>query len=163
MNLTELTLSLSLLGWMCDSQILWSVSTCLIWGVLISFSFAPAFDSTAYHRMRQKNGWSYLFFHAGNVGIHFLPAFFTLHFPPADPVFWHGILAATTHVAWTFVASGFTFDISQLGRVYVPLRTTHWVQLSAIGIVAELCAPVAMLAFLHSTGTALAMPSESRS
>ena len=56
-----------ILSWVCDSQMLWSVSTCLIWGVLISFSFAPAFDSTAYHRIRQKNGWSYLFFHVGNM------------------------------------------------------------------------------------------------
>lgn len=148
MNLTCVTLNLSLLSCLLQSHLLWSIATCLIWGILISFSMAPVFDVTAYHRMRQKNGWSYMYFHVGNVLLHFVPAMFTVLFPPCEPVLWHGVAAATVHITWTCLASG--FDISQLGQIYIPLRTVHWIQLSVIGIATELYTPVYMIQFNHS-------------
>lgn len=107
-------------------SMVWAVTTCWIWGVLVSFTCARAVDRTAYVRMARSNGWSMPLFHAGNIVLHVLPALATMWWPPARMGGVDALCAAVSHGMW-FAAMGGT---SGMSRMYVPLTHSQWYALT---------------------------------
>lgn len=117
---THITLALALWGlWRGVDSHAWAVAVCLLWGSLLSFTAAPLVDPTVYARMRRKNGWSTLVFHAGNLVLHVAPLGVTFSWPPTDMTLAHGVVAVLTHAAWGVWAGGATLCLDD---VYVPLH-----------------------------------------
>jgi hypothetical protein len=117
---------------------LWAITTCLVWGTLLSFAAARVLDRTAYARIAARNGWSMRVFHAGNVVVHVLPACATLAWPPtASRCPTDGVLAVFVHATWLASVAGF----AGLDELYVPLSPRVWRALFAVAFLAELLAP----------------------
>ena len=116
----------------------WAVATCLLWGTAVSFCCAPLLDATVYPRMRARRGWSWSFFHAGNVALHIAPLALTVAHPPTHATPAHGLAAAAVHAAWGRCVGGSHLCLDD---VYVPMHTwtplwcTAWGSEVATGVV----------------------------
>lgn len=131
-QLTYIALGILFTGILHDDEFLVSVSKPLLWGIVTSFSSAPLFDKTVYHRMRIKNGWSVLTFWVGNLALHFLPLVFVSHICPH---WFHCWVAACFHILWFFVTTKGTFVLDE---EYVPLSKRTWIVLTCIALLTEL-------------------------
>ena len=131
-QLTYLALFILITGILHDDIFLVSVSKPLLWGIVTSFSSAPLFDSTVYHRMRIKNEWSVLTFWVGNLVLHFLPLVLVSR---VTPHWFHCCIAACFHMIWFLVTTRGTFVLDE---EYVPLSKRTWILLMCISLVTEL-------------------------
>ena len=129
---TSVSLFLFAAGCAFGNDTLLCISKGTLWGTAVSFSVAPCFDSTAYSRLREKNGWSLFQFWAGNVVLHFLPLYAVRNVHP-HPV--HSTVSALLHFWWAMVESAGTWSLS---HVYVPLPTRTWVKLLCIAFFVEI-------------------------
>lgn len=117
----------------------WSVGCCWAYGVLASFCAARLLDPLCYVRISQKNGWSMSLFYVGHALLHVLPCCLVVVRPPASSRAWHGVLAGTLHLTWTFTTEdgGIYLD-----RTYVSFPTSTWNAIWAVVLVVEATFPV---------------------
>lgn len=118
---------------------------CLLVFVNVTFQMAYFFDSTAFARMRSKNGWSLVVFHVGNVVVHWAPlvCYARAGRDFVDSVALQDVaLAMAIYAAWTLYARdpGSYFEFT---RVYVRMPPGTYEKCAATGMAAM--AGVAML------------------
>lgn len=130
MQFTAVAWTVLVLGWAAAPS-LGGLAKPLFWGSTVSFTLAPAFDATAYERMRRRRGWGVVTFWAGNLALHFAPLWALASTPTTV---WDGVCAAALHVAWATWETGGTF---RLDDCYVPLPRRVWVWLLASAVVSE--------------------------
>ena len=138
---TYIALFVSLLGWRRGPEsVWWRVGACLLWGSAVSFCCTPLFDGTAYARMRAKNHWTPVEFHAGNLVLHLFPLKYTVSRPPRNMRPADGVVAMWIHAAWGAWNSGGTFCMDES---YVYMRQEDWHALWAIAWATEVATPLA--------------------
>lgn len=119
-------------GWPCAT--LAHVGSCLLWGVAVSFSLVPLFDSSAYERMRRKHNWSYGLFWTGNIALHYLPLLWT----PRQIHWYAGFAAAAVHRGYMWLLAAY------MNSMYVPLPLAAWVTLGRVAYVTEIVIPLVL-------------------
>lgn len=104
-----------------DTKI-WSVSSCLVFGSTISFSFVPYLDSTVYKRQMKKFGYTKIVFYTGHFMLHIVPCIIIVCHPPVVSIY-ECFLANIIQLTWAFVVQGSLY----LDNVYVPMKKEHWI------------------------------------
>jgi len=81
------------------------VALCLAVFMNVTFHAAYLCDRSAFVRMRDKNGWSPLVFHAGNALFHWAPLAYYVAHDVAGPIgLEHSAMAMLLYVAWAAYA-----------------------------------------------------------
>lgn len=84
-----------------------------------AFHAGALIDATCFARMRRRRGYSFIYFHAGNVALHILPVLYVLRYPPRTHLLWTcTVLACLAHEAWAALVTRGTFNLDE---VYVPM------------------------------------------
>lgn len=120
LRFTNVPYVLAACAWWWSAEFLVSVAKSLLWGVAVSFSMVPAFDSTVYRRMRAENGWGVGLFWSGNVLLHFVPLWIVRDVPVGGAAC---LAAVAIHASWAYVVSRGTWSLSAL---YVDLPVGVW-------------------------------------
>lgn len=131
---TEVALGVGVLSVWSGYDVGVAVASCWYWGILVSFTMAQVWDSSCYRRMREKNGWSRLEFHGGNVLLHVCPVVWTCYHPYPMHLT-HGVVASSLFLSWCLLRGGLRFDLS---HVYVPLPSLVWKTLILVNVGVQL-------------------------
>ena len=113
---------------------LYAIVTCTSWGIFSSFHASLLVDPTAFHRIAEKMQISMSAFHIANFLMHILPCILTVCFPVASMHWWHGVVAAISHLTWGLIRSGGTLQMDEL---YVPMPTSGWYLMWSTGFITE--------------------------
>ena len=117
-------------------SVLSKVGLCLSIFMNVTFHGAYLVDQTAFARMRAKNGWSPLVFHAGNALFHWAPLAYYVAHDVAGPVeYEHAAMATVLYLAWAAYArdrgTAFRFE-----DTYVPMPAGAYERCGALGVCA---------------------------
>jgi len=118
---------------------LYAINTCISWIILISFNSSILLDSTAFERIRIKNGYSYLEFHTGNFVLHTLPCIYMYNYPPLTIEYKHSIAAIMLKLLWCYISTKGTMN---LDNIYIELDWKIYYILYLISIVTGLSVPL---------------------
>ena len=108
------------------------VGTYLCTFVITSFHACGAMDRTCFSRMRKRRKWSYAYFHAGNVVIHWLPAAYGWWVCVEPPSVTSLLLAIHVMLAWCAIERKDAMFCHN--DIYVPLPKRTWYLAHCIGV-----------------------------
>lgn len=124
--------------WAGKASLLYAIGAQFVVFSCASFHVAALMDPTCFSRMRRRRGYSFAYFHFGNIILHVIPALYTLHAPPTTHRVWACmILACLLHEAWAMIVTGGTFNLDD---VYVPMSHSSgavWHVLTLVGFVSQ--------------------------
>ena len=113
---------------------LYAIVTCTSWGIFLSFYSSLLVDRTAFRRIAESIQMSMCAFHAVDFLMHILPCILTVCIRASSMFWWHGLIAAVSHLSWGLIRSNGTL---QMDALYVPMSKCAWYFMWTVGCVTE--------------------------